>query len=124
MLQLLIEYPDTWSDSGALRLKGSFSGEVSVRPDAAQKTANAYLGLDVGMAFRSGNPILVLGKKSPLWRMPIELHWYGLGKLASFGEIDVDAKTDQVIQLKPETITQLQEQANVLIKHSSLSSAA
>jgi len=105
MLQLLIEYPDNWSDSGSLRLKGSFSGEVSVRPDAAQKTANAYLGLDVGMAFRSGKPVLVLGEKSPVWRMPIELHWYGLGKLASFGEIDVDAMTDNVIHLSRETIT-------------------
>lgn len=123
MLQVLIECPDRWSDNGSLRLDGNFSSEVSIRPEVAQKTANAYLGLDVGMAFRSGKPVLVLGDSAPVWRMPIELHWYGIGKLASFGELDVDATTDKVIQLDAETIRTLQDRANVLLKYSSPSAA-
>lgn len=114
MLQVLIEYPDTWSEGGSLKLNGNFSSEVSVRPDEARRTANAYLGLDVGMAFRSGHPVLVLGEKSPVWRMPIELHWYGMGKVASFGELDVDATTEQIAPLGANEIHHLQHRANVL----------
>ena len=59
MIQVQYAYSESWPQEGPLRLKGQFVEEISIKPDAARRTANHYLGLEVGMALRAGNPVLV-----------------------------------------------------------------
>ena len=115
MFQVVYEYTEPWPQAGPLRVIGQFSEEITVKPDAARRTANHYLGLDVGMALRSSQPMLVIGGKHPIWRVAVDLHWYGVGKIATLGTIDVDALTDEVIPLSDEEILHLREKANDLI---------
>lgn len=116
MFQVVYEYAESWPQAGPLFVTGQFAEEITVKPDAARRTANHYLGLDVGMALRSSHPMLVIGRKNPIWRLSVDLHWYGAGKIATLGFIEVDALTDEVFPLTDEEITSLREKANDLIR--------
>ena len=60
MFPVLYEYADGWPAEGPLQIKAQFVEEITVKPDDARRTANAYLGLDVSMALRASNPMLML----------------------------------------------------------------
>lgn len=115
MFPVLYEYADSWPTEGPLQIKAQFVQEITVKPDDARRTANAYLGLDVSMALRASNPMLMLGGKRPLWRLFIDLHWYKQGKIATLGTLDVDALNDEVIPLANNEIENLRNKANDLI---------
>ena len=115
MFPVLYEYADSWPTEGPLHITAQFTEEITVKPDAARRTANAYLGLDVSMALRASNPMLMLGDKRPLWRLFVDLHWYKQGKVATLGTIDVDALNDEVIPLSNNEIENLRNKANDLI---------
>jgi len=115
MFPVFYQYKDAWPDNGPLHIQGYFSEEITVKPDAARRTANGYLGLDVSMALRASNPMLMLGGKRPLWRLFVDLHWYKQGKVATLGTIDVDALNDEVIPLSNDEIENLRNKANDLI---------
>jgi hypothetical protein len=115
MFPVLYEYADSWPAEGPLLIKAQFIEEITVKPDYARRTANAYLGLDVSMALRASNPMLMLGGERPLWRLFIDLHWYKQGKIATLGTIDVDALNDTVIPLSTQEIENLRNKANDII---------
>ncbi|MBV7326884.1 hypothetical protein KFU94_01220 [Chloroflexi bacterium TSY] len=115
MFQVVYEYTEPWPQAGPLRVKGQFSEEIAVKPEEARRTANSYLGLEVGMALRSNNPMLVLGGEHPIWRLAVDLYWYGFDKVATLGTIDVDARTDKVVPLSNEEIMHLREKANDIV---------
>lgn len=115
MIQVQYAYSEAWPQEGPLRLKGQFAEEISVKPDAARRTANHYLGLEVGMALRASNPILVVGDERPVWRLSVDLHWYGRGKVATLDVVDVDARTDEVVPFSTEKITEIQKLANDIV---------
>jgi len=115
MFPVLYEYTDSWPTEGPLHLKAQFAEEIAVKPADAQRTANAYLGLDVSMALRASNPMLMLGGQRPIWRLFIDLHWYKQGKIATLGTVDVDALCDEVIPLSNNEIENLRIKANDLI---------
>lgn len=115
MFPILYEYTDSWPTEGPLHIKAQFIEEIRVKPEDARRTANAYLGLDVSMALRASNPMLMLGGQRPLWRLFIDLHWYKQGKIATLGTLDVDALNDKVIPLSNHEIETLRNKANDLI---------
>lgn len=115
MFPVLYEYAGNWPTEGPLQINGQFVEEITVKPDAARRTANAYLGLDVSMALRASNPMLMVGGKRPIWRLFVDLHWYKQGKIATLGTLDVDALNDEVIPLSTNEIETLRNKANDLI---------
>lgn len=115
MFPILYEYTDSWPTEGPLQIKAHFIEEIRVKPEEARRTANAYLGLEVSMALRASNPMLMLGGQRPVWRLFIDLHWYKQGKIATLGTLDVDASNDKVISLSNHEIENLRNKANDLI---------
>jgi len=114
MIQVVYEYAADWPEDGPLQVNvPPLSAEITVSPDAARRRANGYLTCDVAMAFRPGNPTLIL-RNRPVWRMPVYLHLRGVGQVARLGSIEVDANTREVIPLSPAQIAKMQEQANDL----------
>ncbi len=111
MFQIAYEYAEPWPLDGPAYIKAQFETEVAVSPEAARRTANGYLTLEVGMALQPGEPTLILGGR-PVWRMLINLHLRGLDKVATLGAIDVDALTDEVIPFSEAKINMIQERAN------------
>ena len=115
MFPVLYEYADNWPTEGPLYIKAQFAEEITVKPDEARRTANAYLGLAVSMALRASSPMLMLGGKRPIWRLFVDLHWYKQGRIATIGTLDVDALNDEVIPLANHEIETLRNKANDLI---------
>lgn len=114
MFQVVYEYGETWPEKGALTLEvPPITGKIQVSPDLAKRRAKGYLTCEVGMAFRPGEPMLIWGKR-PVWRMPIHLHLRNYGQVATFGSIDVDATTREIIPLPAEQITLMQDRADEL----------
>ncbi len=115
MLQILYEHPVEWNDDGPRTLKALVNLErtFSVSPHSARQKANGYLGRYVAMAIQADEPILVW-RKRPVWRMQIGLSLRGLGQLATFGTVEVDAQTREVITLSIDEIASLQERANAI----------
>ncbi len=115
MFPVLYEYTDHWPTEGPLHINAQFAEAITVKPDDARRTANAYLGLDVSMALRASNPMLLLGGQRPIWRLFVDLHWYKQGKIATLGTVDVDALRAEVIPLSNNEIEKLRTKANDLI---------
>ena len=113
MFQVAYEYAAPWPATGPIQIKAQFEIEIDVSPEQARRTANSYLTLHVGMALQPGEPTLMLSER-PFWRMPVNLHLRGFGKVATLGTIAVDALTDEVLPFSEEQINMIQERANAI----------
>ena len=91
----------------------SLEGKIEVSPDAARRRANGYLARYVALAMEAGEPVLVWGQR-PVWRMPVHLTLCSWGQIAKLGEIDVDARTREVLPLSPTQIIEMQDRADAI----------
>ena len=85
-------------------------------PVVAQRRAKGYLMAEVALAFRPGDPVLVMGVRQ-VWRMPVYLHLRGCGQVGQLGVIDVDAHSGEVLALSRVQISAMQERADELAAH-------
>ena len=114
MFQVIYEQTASWPESGAFLVKTpSLEGKIEVSPDAARRRANGYLARYVALAMEAGEPALVWGQR-PVWRMPVHLTLRGWGQIAKLGEIDVDARTREVLPLSPTQIIEMQDRADAI----------
>ena len=117
MIQVVYEVQDAWPQEGALRLSvPTLEAEVAVSPVVAQRRAKGYLTAEVALAFRPGDPVLVMGVRQ-VWRMPVYLHLRSCGQVGQLGMIDVDAHSGEVLALSRVQISAMQERADELAAH-------
>ena len=116
MFQVVYEDAKPWPQEGALRVETPHLViDIPVSPDSARRRANRYLGTYIAMALRASNPMLVFADDRPIWRMSMDLHLRTLGKVATLGTIEVDARTREVFPLSTEKIKQIHERANAIV---------
>ncbi|MFZ2359808.1 MAG: hypothetical protein WA040_10740 [Anaerolineae bacterium] len=89
--------------------------EVFISREEAVRRAQGYLTVEVAMALRPGEPILLGGSK-PVWRMSVWLHLRGFGQVATLGHLDVDATTGAAIPLSSVAIKEMQDRADVFAR--------
>lgn len=122
MFQILYEYSDPWPEEGTLTFDTHLRGELKVSPKQAQRRANSFLTMDVGLLMGADDPILVWGKR-PVWRFTTNMYLPDSGKIGEVGTIEVDAVTGQVVRPSKEQITSLQDRARDLTIRSTSSTA-
>ena len=121
MFQVIYECEESWPIDQPLRI--AFQAEIPVSPQLAERRANVYLGMHIGMALLAHEPVLFWGTK-PVWRLPVSLCLRGAGKVGKLGSIDVDARSGQVIHLAEEQITEWQRCADDLVARSTPTTAS
>lgn len=115
MFQIVYEYADPWPPQGALQLKPPLSRlDIAVSPDSARRKANGYLTMHVSMSLLAGKPVLVLNER-PVWRIPMEMQLDNSGHVATFGMLEVDAQTREIVPLTTKQIQTIQDQVNELL---------
>ena len=117
MIQVVYEVKEVWPMEGGLKLSvQTLEAEVTISPVMAQRRAKGYLTAEVALAFRPGDPVLVMGSRQ-VWRMPVYLHLRGCGQVGHLGAIDVDALSGEVLPLTQNQIAAMQERADELAAH-------
>lgn len=115
MFQIVYEYADPWPSQGVLQLQPpSPCLDIAVPPDSARRKVNGYLAMHVSMSLLAGKPVLVLNHR-PVWRIPLEMQLDNSGHVATFGIIEVDAQTREIIPLTLKQIRTIQDQVNELL---------
>lgn len=115
MFQVVYEYADPWPQQGGLQIQPpAMNTAIAVSPDAARRKVNGYLATQVSMSLLAGKPVLVMGQR-PVWRVPLEMRLDDCGHVATFGVIEVDAQTHELLRLSPKQIRLIQDQLNELL---------
>lgn len=116
MFQIAQEYQGEWSDDAPLKVEGSYTCEVEVTPIVARRRANGFLAGYVAMMVGAGEPSLVM-EEQPYWRVPAVLRLPVQGEVCTFGTVDVDARTSEIIKPSAQQIQHMQELAHALAAH-------
>ncbi|MEZ4863811.1 MAG: hypothetical protein R3C14_20985 [Caldilineaceae bacterium] len=115
MIQIVYEYADPWPSQGVLQIQPpSACLDIAVSPDSARRKANNYLAMYISMSLLAGKPLLIMNKR-PVWRIPLEMQLDDRGHTATFGIIEIDAQTREIIPLTPKQIRTIQDQVNDFI---------
>lgn len=115
MVQIVYEYTDPWPQQGVLQLKSPLTSlEIAVSPDSARRKVNGYLALHVSMSLLAGKPVLLMNQP-PVWQVPLEMKVEDSGPIATFGTVEVDAQTRELVPLTPLQIRTIQDQVNELL---------
>lgn len=123
MFRIIYEHTEPWPEEGPLTLDARLRGEIKVSPEEAQRRANGFLGMDVGVLIGADDPVLVWGER-PVWRFTANMYLPHTGKIGEVGTIEVDAVTGQVVKPSPEQITAIQDRARDLAIRSAPQTAA
>lgn len=117
MIQVLYEYAQPWPATGSIRLEPQppMVLDIPVSPDSARRRVNSYLVTYVSMTLYAADPILVIQERKPFWRVSMNMRLPDIGFISTFGHIDVDAQTLDVVPLTKEQIRQFQDRANAFI---------
>ena len=114
MLQVIHNHSITWPQSGPVDVMiPAVMVTVPVSPVVARRYANNYLGNHVGMAILANNPTLVMGD-SPCWRFDVDLQLPSFGKVATLGELDVNASSGTATPLSDEEIDKIRNLADAI----------
>jgi hypothetical protein len=117
MFQIVVEAKETPPEQGSFRIEVHFSREINVSPVVARRRAAGFVGTEILMAVRMGDPILI-ADEPPCWRVPFYFSLTGIDVAeaqAALGSIDVDAVTGEVIKPSVEQILAIRSQANEIV---------
>ncbi|HLF03001.1 MAG TPA: hypothetical protein VI547_13550 [Anaerolineales bacterium] len=121
--QVLVEVKQVPPESGPFQVEAHFTGVINVSPVVARRRATGFVGMEVLMAVRMGEPVLVTGERLR-WRVPIYFSLPGIKSPephAALGFVDVDASSGEVIAPSAEEIAVIRDRANVIASGSSRS---
>ena len=114
MLQIIHDHSINWPSAGPVEVMiPAVMVKVPISPVVARRYANDYLGNDVGMTILANNPSLLMGD-SPCWRFDVDLQLPSLGKVATLGQLDVNASSGTVTPLSDEEIDKVQNLADAI----------
>ena len=115
MVQIVYEYADPWPQQGSLQIRPpSTAVDIAVSPDSARRKVNGYLALHVSMSLLAGKPVLLMNQP-PIWQVPLEMKVEDGGPVATFGTVEVDAQTRELVPLTSLQIRTIQDQVNELL---------
>lgn len=115
MFQIIYEYADAWPQQGMLQIEPpATSLDIAISPDSARRKVNGYLAMHVSMSLLAGKPVLLMNQR-PVWRVPLEVQLDSCGHTATFGMIEVDAQSRELLPLSSTQIRTIQDQINELL---------
>jgi hypothetical protein len=114
--QVLVEVKQPPAESGPFKVEAHFSGVINVSPVVARRRVTGFVGMEILMAVRMGEPVLVTGERLR-WRIPFYFSLPGIivpEPQAALGFVDVDASTGEVIEPSTEQIVSIRDRANAI----------
>ncbi|MDM8520194.1 hypothetical protein QUF64_09110 [Anaerolineales bacterium HSG6] len=101
---------------GPLDLQVTISATVNVSAEQARRKVNRYIHKQVSYLMHGEPPNLMVAEQV-YWRVPIIFTYPSHGTLGTVGYIDVEVETGE-LKLRPETITEIKQHAQMLADHS------
>lgn len=86
-----------------------------ISSDSARRKVNGYLGMYVSMALIGREPSLITREQEQYWRVPLLVQWIGLTETLILGQIDVNARTRDIVPLGERKIRELQDELDDII---------
>ncbi len=104
--------------AGQLRMNIHLEAEVNVTAAIARRKVNAFLATHLGNLLLADEPVLKLTANRIVWRVPVDLTAFPVGRLGRVAEVDIDVENGELL-LDEVQIATIQKNAEHLAASSS-----
>ncbi len=107
-------------DEDRLQLEVKFSATLGITAEQAKRKLTRFLMDEVSLLISPEIPLLVVtGQEAIFWRFPIVFSMGSRGRLGQVGEIDVDARSGELL-LNDDMIEDIKTHARILAQNTTL----